>query len=365
MTTSFDVVVVGGGIIGLMTARALNKTGASVAIIDKNHIGRESSWAGGGILSPLYPWRQSQAITRLVIPSLSLYPVLDGELNSQTGISPEWYPCGLLITQNPDIDLATEWCLRNYVAFREEPCLPDGVNTETDRPLWLPEIANIRNPRLIKSLKQDLLQRSVKLVESCAINGVSMKNQKISAIDTDRGKFSLDQAVLTTGAWTPDLINQHFPILSLPAPNISPVKGQMLLFKAEPDILPMIILDGDQYLIPRMDGHILAGSTVENCTFDKSVTFPAKQQLSEFAFTLYPALRRFPIVNHWAGIRPGSPNGIPYIDRHPEIDNLFINAGHFRNGLAMAPASAQLVTDLMLGRPASVDSAPYRINRPA
>ncbi len=365
MTTSFDVVVVGGGIIGLMTARALDQAGASVTVIDKNDIGRESSWAGGGILSPLYPWRQSPAITRLVIPSLSLYPALDSELNSQTGISPEWYPCGLLVTRNPDIDIATEWCKLNHVVFREQPQLPGSINTQLDRPLWLPEIANIRNPRLIKSLKQDLLQRGVKLVEFCAITGISMTDHKISGVETDRGTFPADQAVLTTGAWTTNLIHQHFPMLSLPAPDISPVKGQMLLFKAAPDTLPMIILDGDQYLIPRMDGHILAGSTVENRTFDKSATSQAKQQISEFAYTLYPALRRFPLVNHWAGIRPGSPNGIPFIDRHPEIDNLFINAGHFRNGLAMAPASAQLVSDLMLGRPVSVDPAPYRLNRPA
>jgi len=126
--------------------------------------------------------------------------------------------------------------------------------------------------------------------------------------------------------------------------------------------LPCMVLDGDQYLIPRRDGKILAGSTVEADDFNKTITPEARDKLSRFAVKLLPVLNDFPIIQHWAGLRPGTEHGIPYIDRHPDISNLSINAGHFRNGLAMGPASAQLLVDLVLERPTIIAPEPYQLS---
>jgi glycine oxidase len=135
----------------------------------------------------------------------------------------------------------------------------------------------------------------------------------------------------------------------------------MLLFDAQPETLSHMVLDGDQYLIPRRDGKILAGSTVEQDDFDKSTTAEARDRLNAFAVNLLPSLKSFPVINHWAGLRPGTEHGIPYIAKHPEVGNLFINAGHFRNGLAMGPASAQLMVDLVLKRTPQVAPEPYEL----
>ena len=124
------------------------------------------------------------------------------------------------------------------------------------------------------------------------------------------------------------------------------------------------MLDGDRYLIPRRDGNILAGSTVEQEGFDKTATALAKQQLHSFATELMPTLARYPLIAHWAGLRPGTAQGIPYIGKHPVIGNLSINAGHFRNGLVMAPASAQMLADILLGRPTALASSPYQLDSP-
>jgi len=124
-----------------------------------------------------------------------------------------------------------------------------------------------------------------------------------------------------------------------------------------------MVLDGDQYLIPRRDGKILAGSTVEQDNFNKNTTIAAKDRLTEFALTLLPTLKNAPLTHHWAGLRPGTEHGIPYIDKHPEISNLSVNAGHFRNGLIMGPASAQLMVDLILNRPTAVAPEPYKLSR--
>lgn len=348
---------------GLLAAREFFAAGATVTIIDKSSLGSESSWAGGGILLPLYPWRQNPAITQLVKQSLGLYPALASELLEETGIDPEWNPCGLLITKNPDINAALAWCNHNKIAFVEADNKLDGLGTTPLHPLYLPHIAQIRNPRLIKSLKQDLLQKGVRLLENCQLSGINLDNNKITSIDTSLGNLPINELIISAGAWTSELMARFFPSIRNNRPQISPVKGQMLLFAAKPDTLQTIVLDGDHYLIPRLDGNILAGSTVETDTFDKSTTSEAKAQISDFALKLLPALKAFPLVKHWAGIRPGTQNGVPYIDKHPEITNLSINAGHFRNGLAMAPASAQLLADLILDRPTSVDPEPYRLNR--
>jgi glycine oxidase len=136
----------------------------------------------------------------------------------------------------------------------------------------------------------------------------------------------------------------------------------MLLFDARPDTLPHMILDNDHYLIPRRDGKILVGSTVEQAGFEKQTTDQAKQDLHQFATRLLPALKQYPICAHWAGLRPGTPNGVPYIGFHPDLDNLSINAGHFRNGLVMGPASARLLADLILQRAPQVNPVAYSVH---
>lgn len=365
MTKTPDITLIGGGVIGLLIAREFFNAGATVTVIDKNLLGQESSWAGGGILLPLYPWRQADAITRLSIQSLTLYPALAAQLIAETHRDPEWNPCGLLITKNPDITAAVDWCNANNIAFqRAEAEFFNDLDTIPDHPLWLPEIAQARNPRLVKSLKQDLINKGVTLIEHCELIRITLTQNRITSINTTSGQFPVNQLIISAGAWTGQLFRTLFPEMMGDAPKIAPVKGQMLLFDAKPETLRTMVLDGDQYLIPRRDGKILVGSTVEQDDFNKSTTTEARDRLTKFALKLLPALKNAPLIHHWAGLRPGTDHGIPYIDKHPEICNLSINAGHFRNGLVMGPASAQLMVDLILGRPTAVAPEPYQLFRP-
>ena len=364
MTKTPDITIIGGGVIGLLTAREFYYAGASVTVIDKSFLGQESSWAGGGILLPLYPWRQAEAITRLAIQSLSLYPTLAAQLIAETHKDPEWTPCGLLITKNPDINRAVDWCNTNNVAFQPAGAeFFSDLETTPDNPLWLPGIAQARNPRLVKSLKQDLINKGVTLIEHCELTSITLAHNRITSINTTSGQFDVNQLIISAGAWTGQLFRKLFPEMIGNEPKIAPVKGQMVLFDTQPETLRMMVLDGDQYLIPRRDGKILAGSTVEQDDFNKTTTAEARDLLTGFALKLLPALKNAPLIHHWAGLRPGTEQGIPYIDKHPEICNLSINAGHFRNGLVMGPASAQLMVDLILGRPTAIAPEPYRLSR--
>jgi glycine oxidase len=363
MKNTADITIIGGGIVGLLIAKELKQAGLSVTLVEKNATAQESSWAGGGILLPLYPWRQAQAITELVIPSLKNYPLLNAQLFNATGIDPEWTNCGLLITKNPDHKAAWQWCENNQIPVATaDQSFFANLQTQSLNPLWMPSIAQARNPRLLKSLKAFLLQQGVQFIENCKVTEIVQQHQRIQAIHTTTGKMEVNHLVIAAGAWTSELSQGLFSE-TMKKPQVAPVKGQMLLFQAQTDTLPYIVLDGDHYLIPRRDGKILAGSSVEHTNFDKSTSEQTKNQLKSFAFELFPTLKDFFLIAHWAGLRPGTEHGIPYIDNHPEIENLSINAGHFRNGLTMAPASAQLMADIILKRSPIIDPAPYQLTR--
>ncbi|NOT85721.1 MAG: FAD-dependent oxidoreductase [Methylococcaceae bacterium] len=365
MTTLSDVTIIGGGIIGLLTARECLLAGLSVTVMDKGQMGQESSWAGGGILLPLYPWRQAEAISQLVMHSLTLYPALIEELNIASGIDPECVVSGMLITKNPDIEAALAWCTEHAIANSTPPeSLIASLTTAALNPLWLPEIRQVRNPRLLQAVQADLKLKGVSFITDCELIDLQVQQRRVQSIFTTTGRYAVKTVILTTGAWTGGLWQRLFPVQTFSPPIIHPIKGQMLLFDTKPKMLLPIVLDEAHYLIPRLDGKILVGSTVERCDFNKNTDTETKAQLTDFAQQLFPALRQYPIINHWAGLRPGTEQGIPYIALHPELENLSINAGHFRNGLAMAPASAQLLVDLLLKRAPKIALDPYQFNCP-
>jgi glycine oxidase len=354
------VLVLGGGVVGLMSALRLALTAQSVSIVERQHTGRESSWAGGGIVSPLYPWRYSPAVTALAHWSQDFYPRLGEQLLAQTQVDPEVHTTGLYWLDLDDDEHALAWSRREgrplcAVAMadvqRAVPALAEGFG----RALHMADVANVRNPRLIKALRAALLQMpNVTLHEQCAVTGFIREGERLTGVQTHQGDMFADQVVLAAGAWSGELMKT----LGIELP-VEPVKGQMILYKCATDFLPSIVLARGRYAIPRRDGHVLIGSTLEHAGFDKTPTDEALASLKASAIELLPALADAEVVGHWAGLRPGSPEGIPFIGPVPGHDGLWLNCGHYRNGLVLAPASCQLLSDLMLGREPIVDPAPY------
>ena len=189
----------------------------------------------------------------------------------------------------------------------------------------------------------------------CAAESISTRAGRMLAVHTVQGTFTADRFVLATGAWAGISLSGLAGV-----PNVRPIRGQMLLFKLEPGVLDTILYRNGLYLIPRRDGHVLVGSTLENVGFDKSTDTATRQRLHLEAAELLPALAAMQPVQHWAGLRPGSPDNIPVIDRHPDFDNVFVNTGHYRYGVTLAPASAELLVDIMEGNTPALDPAPYR-----
>lgn len=347
------ITIIGGGIIGMLSAYVLRRAGESVALLERAELGHESSWAGGGILSPLYPWRYPDAVNALACWSQEHYPQWIEDIHSLSGIDPELTPSGLLVLDPAEQSAALDWAQVfdrevDVVSGRDAlHALEPGLKPAVDGGLWLPFVGQVRNPRLVKALRGALEALEVPICEQCEVTGWvrDEAEQRVAAVETTRGRVPVRTLVVAGGAWTGQLLASTG--WTLP---IEPVRGQMILFQAEPGTLRHMVLASGHYLIPRRDGRTLAGSTLEYTGFDKTPTAEAQARLQQFATDLVPALARAPIEHHWAGLRPGSPAGIPAIGRHPVLRNLFINTGHFRNGVVMGPASAQLLADLLLGQ---------------
>ncbi|MCG2633351.1 MAG: glycine oxidase ThiO [Gammaproteobacteria bacterium] len=355
-----DVVVVGGGVLGMLTARMLAMAGCSVHLLEQGVRGRQASWAGGGILSPLYPWRYPAAVSALARRSQSLHPPLAAALQAETGHDSEWLGSGLLVLDDTELAAARGWA--DQWQTRLQPLDQRAINQiqpglkPAEHALWLPEIAQLRNPRFLAALSASIDQLGINTVEQAEVTGFEHSGQRLTGVVTRSGdRFHADQFVLATGAWSGQLSAE---VGGTPLP-VRPVRGQMLLFQARPGLLQRIVLHGERYLIPRKDGRILCGSTLEEVGFDLATTQTARRALEASALEILPALADYPVIRHWAGLRPGSPDGTPFIGRHPARENLYVNAGQYRNGLVLAPGSCELLVDLMLHRSPKLDPTPY------
>lgn len=345
-----EYTIIGGGIIGMLTAFNLMEAGVDVTLIDRGELGRESSWAGGGICSPLYPWSEDRALSALFAQSQKVYPNLAQRLKETTGIDPEWTVSGVLNLDIHESDAALRWGQQHAAtislcASAQLAKIQPGLNANIGQALWLPDIAQIRNSRLIAALRRYLLsQPQVNVIEQCAVREIIVKQGQVKGVSISNGNLISKHIIIAAGSWSGELLSPLGVTL-----DVFPVKGQMITIQAPPDLLRRIILRGDQYLIPRQDGLILVGSTLEYTGFDKTTLPMVRTELYQLAVDILPPLAHYPVVHHWAGLRPGTSGDAPIIGPVPSIKGLYLNTGHFRNGLGLAPASAKVLVDSLLG----------------
>jgi glycine oxidase len=358
------IAIIGAGISGLMSALELAEQGCTVDIFDQQQAGQAASWAGGGILSPMYPWRYAPEVNQLAQYGKPLYQTWNEKLRPVTGIDFQIHDTGMLIFDQDDFEIGLNYATRYQEPMQQSDLLNrrqlqqvnPHISEKFQQALYFPQLSNIRNPRLLQSLISYLKQHSnVRLLEHCPIEKLIIQHNKVQGIETeDRQKFTADHVVITSGAWSQHWAKQ----LQCNIP-VRPVQGQMLLFKTPVNWLPTMCMNQVMYLIPRQDGHIVCGSSMAENGFSTAVDQQTQQDILTACLEMVPELAQFPIVKRWAGLRPSSPHGIPYIGAMPQLENLWTNFGHFRNGLCMGAGSARLLRQLMLGQETLVDSTAY------
>lgn len=342
----FDVLIVGGGVIGMLTARHLQSECYKIAIIEKNTLGGESTLAAGGILSALNPWQQSIAAQSLINEGRQNFTALAEDLKQETNIDPELIQSGMLVLNVNDKQQAQAWAKQNneMIEILSQQSLlehEENISPDFEEALYLPNISQIRPPKLIAALQQSLQQRKIKVYENSMVKEILTEANKVTGVATQNENLYAEKIVICSGAWTKSFFQEDNSI------DIQPIRGQMLLYKAPKNILSHIVLKDRAYMIPRKDGYILCGSTVEHVGFKNEITQTARQTLQNIAHELVPSFAKLEPIKQWAGIRPGTQREVPYICKHPQIKGLYINSGHYRYGIVMSIASARIMTELI------------------
>jgi glycine oxidase len=329
------VAVIGGGIVGCITSLFLIEKGYEVTLLDQSAIGQEASWAGAGILSPLLPWNYQDAVNNLCFGSADFYHQLSEILKKDTGIDSEWIESGMLIYDINEKENAISWCQKNDIEIQQ-------IQIQKTPYLFLPHVAQIRNPRLLKALKIFLIKKNVVMMEHQKVSPIIDSNNFIRCLQTESDlNLEADYYVVASGAWSSYVLNE------IDIPKIKPIRGQLIQYPAIQEKLPYIIYKDNFYLVQRQDGVILAGSTKEDVGFDKGITDEARHSLQQKAEHLMPALKNYSIENQWSGLRPGSEGNVPMIEKHHRYNNVYLNIGHYRYGLTMAPKAARIISDLI------------------
>jgi glycine oxidase len=361
-----DVVVIGAGVQGSGVALRLAQAGLSVVVLERSIPGAETSAAAGGILSPGVEALEPGPFYRLGRASLARFPALAEELLALTGIHVGFRGGGTLEVALDD-DHARLLAARaakigaaglpvtvidEVQARRLEP----GLSPETRGALWFEDEASL-DPRLLGRALAIAAQRAGARFLTGQVRRVIHQGGRAVGVEHESGRIDAGATVLAAGAWSL-LVEGN----GLPPRAVRPVRGQMAVVDTRPPLLSRVVFSGHGYAVPRADGRILIGSTMEEVGFEKQVTAGGLRHVLEVGMGIAPAIERAPVVETWANFRPASPDGEPILGP-AAVPGLFYATGHTRNGILLAAISADAVAACVLGRPPPVDLAPFSAAR--
>ncbi len=349
-----DVAVVGAGAIGCAVAWRLAREGLSVVLVERVYPGAETSSAAAGILAAQIEAEEDGAFFRFLWRSEQMYADFAGELRSASGMEIGYRACGALKVALDEADLAPlavpfAWQRAeglpverlNGPAIRE---LEPSLSPEIRGGLLFPSAAQVDAQRLTPALWTACRRAGCRLARGEA-RRILARSGKVTGVEVAGRALAASAVVVASGSWS-----ALVPGAGLPTGSVRPVRGQMIRFEGLPPVRRVVFGAGG-YLVPRLDGHLLAGATMEEVGFDKSTTAEGVTRLGALARRLCPPLAGMPVSSSWAGLRPACPDGLPALGPLPAADGIFLAAGHLRNGILLTPATAEVIAAMVLGRP--------------
>ncbi len=373
---SSHLIVLGGGVIGLSIAWEARRRGLRVTLLERNRIGGGASWTAAGILPPANPATSIDPIDQLRGLSHQLHPRWAAELHSATGIETGLRRCGgLYLATSPGeaaalLGLNAYWQayeikaerLTDAELLRLEPNLQSIIQSHTIRAaVRLEDEYQLRCPDHLKALRTACELSGVDVRESVTVEQfreVTTAAGSHVEVTTAGPTFESQFAVVTAGAWSAELA-----AASEVAFQVIPVRGQMLLYRLPSAPFRHVINEGNRYFVARDDGHVLVGSCEEEVGFCEQTTPAALASFRVWAEGFLPELKHCPPVQSWAGLRPQTIDGFPYIGRVPQTTGLFVATGHYRSGIHLSCGTAVVMADLLTGIPPAMDLDPFRVGR--
>lgn len=337
-----DILIIGGGVIGLSIAIELQLRGAKVTVLSKD-FQQAASHAAAGMLAPMAEDIGNKPMEDLCFKSRWLYPEWVRKLEELSGKETGYWSCGILApvyTQPPSLPQQNDskiWLDKQGIQFYQP-----GLGKDVVGGWWYPEDGQVDNRLLVQSLLQAALALGVEIKEGVAVEAIQQKQGKVDSVFTSIGELQANNYVLATGSWSSQL---------LPVP-VRPVKGQMLALRMpnqphQPYPIQRVLYGDNIYLVPRQDGRLVIGATVEEVGWTPHNTPQGIQNLLQGAIKLFPEVAHWQIEEFWWGFRPGTPDELPILGDSP-CKNLFLATGHYRNGILLAPVTASLIADLIL-----------------
>ncbi|PYS96838.1 MAG: glycine oxidase ThiO [Acidobacteria bacterium] len=361
MPRSADVIVVGGGIIGLSIAREAARNGLAVRLFERGQPGCEASSAAAGMLCPQLDAEASDPLLALGLASRDLYPGFARDVRDESGTDPCLMDHGTLRVAAGPEGLSL---LDRLHAFQRSAGLPaerldarearrmeGALGGGVEGALFLPEDRSIDNARLVSALAVAAARAGALIHAGCPVTGLRMEGGRVVGVEAGAEAHAAGAVVIAAGAWSGEIAGGG--LAPVPA---APVRGQMVCVRSS--AVRNAVAGDACYLVPRGDGRLLVGSTMERVGFDKSVTAEAVARLTAAAIDLVPALRDAAFLQAWAGLRPASGDELPVIGSGPAA-GLWYACGHLRNGILLAPITALVIVRLLRGESPGIDLTPF------
>jgi glycine oxidase len=356
-----DVVLVGAGIIGCAIARRLASAGARVTVLERGDAGAEASSAAAGMLAPQAECDAPSPLVELGVASRALYPGVVAALREETGIDPAYLEGGIVSIARSDQEAAVleRRCTWQAAAGHRVEALTAAevrklapmLDADVQAGLFFPDDHRIDNALLTEAYAQACVRLGVTLRTGSPVAGVRIEGGRVVGVEAMGGLVRAGAVVNAAGAWAAEIAPGPIPV--------RPVRGQMVMLRCPAPSWPHAIYSHAVYLVPRRDGILLAGSTYEEAGFDKRVTGGAVAGILARAAALVPALADATLLRTWAGLRPGTSDGLPILGADPETRGLYHATGHYRQGILLAPITAERMSTLILEGCTAPDMTPF------
>jgi len=362
-----DVIVIGGGVIGCSIAWRLAQSGLKVTLFERGRVGCEASRAAAGMLSPQGETQQPGPFFELCLRSRSMYRAFAEELKEASGIDVEYKDEGTLfvVLEGEDENEKIKWAawqleagLRlEHVSANQIRNIEHAVTKTAPRAIFLPDEHQVENRLVMDALEVAIKRAGVELIEGAEVNALTTERGNVNGVISEGQRVDASAVVVAAGSWSSELLAP----LGMNV-KVTPARGQMVALRGETCPITRVIHSSKVYVVPRRDGRVLIGATVEYAGFVKAVTAAGITRLLTAAIEVVPQLKDFAIVESWSGLRPDTIDHLPIIGPG-NVKNLWLATGHFRNGILLAPATAGAIASSIESGYVSDGFKPFGIER--